>query len=197
MNTLGTQWHMVAGVIAAGLIALAIWFSYQKRRSTKRLHDRHGGQYDRTVEGLGSRTKAETELKTREWRMDKPDIISLTAADAARFSRSWNNLQGRFVNNPQNVVTQADQLVREVLLKRGYLMGGFEHRAADISVDHPAVAHIYQAARSLMALGESGKASIEELRQAVALYRALFDDLLEIQDTAVPTVSPTPVAMNT
>ena len=63
--------------------------------------------------------------------MDKLEITPLTAGGAARFSRAWNILRGRFVDNPQNVVAQADQLVRALMRQRGYPMGDFEHRAAD------------------------------------------------------------------
>ena len=196
MNTMHTPWILIAGAIAAASIALAVWFSYRKKQS-KRLHDRFGPEYDRAVEDLGSRTKAESELKTRERRVDKLDITSLTAAEAARFSGSWSTMQGRFVDNPRNVVTQADQLVRELMQKRGYPMGDFEHRAADISVDHPAVVHNYRAAQALMLLGESGKANTEELRQAVVHYRALFDELLEVQEIPVAAAPPAPAAMHT
>ena len=198
MNTLNTQWILIAAAIAAGLIALAVWYSYHKKQSQK-LHDRFGPEYDRTVEDLGSRAKAESELKTRERRVDKLNITALTAAEAARFSSSWNTLQGRFVDNPQSVVIQADQLVRELMLKRGYPMETFEHRAADISVDHPAVVHHYRAAQALMVLSESGKANTEELRQAVVHYRALFDELLEVQDNTAAAASgqPAPVALHT
>ena len=95
--------------------------------------------------------------------------------------RSWNGLQGRFINNSQNVVAQAGQLVREVMLKGGYPMGDFERRAADISVDHPAVVQNYRAAQAIAVRAERGQANAEELRQAVAHYRALFDELLEVR----------------
>lgn len=198
MNTLNTPWILIAGVIAAGLIALSVWFSYHKKQSRK-LHDRFGLEYDRTVEDLGSRAKAESELKTRERRVDLLNITALTAAEAARFSASWNTLQGRFVDNPQSVVIQADQLVRELMVKRGYPMENFERRAADISVDHPAVVHNYRAAQALMVLSQGGKANTEELRQAVVHYRALFDELLEVKESTVAAASrqPAPVAIRT
>ena len=94
-------------------------------------------EYDRTVGELGGRTKAEAELKAREKRVEELTITPLASAEAARFSQAWNVLQGRFIDNPKGVVVQADQLIRELMLKRGYPMGDFERRAADISVDHP------------------------------------------------------------
>jgi hypothetical protein len=92
-------------------------------------------------------------------------------------------LQGRFVDDSKNAVVQADQLVRELMQKRGYPMGDFERRAADISVDHPAVVEHYQAAQAIAVRDGRGEADTEELRKAVVHYRALFDELLEVKET--------------
>lgn len=61
-------------------------------------------------------------------------------------------------------------------------MGDFERRAADISVDHPAVVSNYRAAQDIRARNLRGEADTEELRKAVVHYRALFDDLLEVRE---------------
>ena len=66
--------------------------------------------------------------------------------------------------------------------KRGYPMGDFEARAADISVDHPRVVSNYRAARAIALADEKGEADTELLRRAVVHYRALFDDLLEVRE---------------
>jgi LPXTG-motif cell wall-anchored protein len=182
MDTIDTQtWIILAGVVVLALIALAVWFSYKKKQS-HRLQERFGPEYGRTVDELGGRTKAESELKAREKRVERLDILPLTPAEAARFSQDWNALQGRFVDNPKSTVVQADQLVRELMLKRGYPMGDFERRAADISVDHPAVVEHYRAAQAIAVRDKRGEADTEELRKAVVHYRALFDELLEVRE---------------
>jgi hypothetical protein len=195
MNTINTQWIVIAGAVAAVLIALSARLVHRKKQS-KRLQVRFGPEYGRTVEDLGSQSKAESELKTRERRVERLDIEPLTPPEAARFSGSWNALQGRFVDNPQNIVVQADQLVRELMLKRGYPMADFEHRAADISVDHPEVVNNYRAAQAIAVRGERGQADTEELRQAVVHYRALFDELLEVKGGAVLGVPAQAVAVH-
>ena len=53
-------------------------------------------------------------------------------------------------------------------------------RAADISVDHPAVVENYRAAQAIAARDERGEADTEELRKAVVHYRVLFDEMLEV-----------------
>src|SRR6202034_1742856 len=189
MNTIPLPWIMLAGVVVIALLALAVWFFSRRKKQSARLRQRFGTEYDRTVGALGGGTEAESELKAREKRVEDLVITPVAPAEAARFSQAWNALQGRFVDNPQGVVIQADQLVRELMLKRGYPMGDFEHRAADISVDHPAVVSNYRAARAVALRDERGEATTEELRKAVVHYRALFEELLEVRDPE-PRVAP-------
>jgi hypothetical protein len=181
MNTIPLQWTIVAGVVVVVLLAVAAWFLFRKKQS-ERLQKRFGPEYSRTLGELGERTKAEAELKAREKRVEHFSITPLAPAEGARFSQAWNALQGRFVDNPKEVVVQADLLVRELMLERGYPMGDFERRAADISVDHPAVVEHYRAAQAIAARDERGEADTEELRKAVVHYRVLFDEMLDVRE---------------
>lgn len=187
MNTIPLPWITVIGVLVIAVLALAAWLFSQKKKQSARLQQRFGAEYGRTVGEFGGRTKAESELRAREERVEQLAITPLAPAEAARFSQAWNALQGRFVDNPKGVVVQADQLVRELMVKRGYPMGDFERRAADISVDHPAVVENYRAAQAIAARDERGEADTEELRKAVVHYRVLFDEMLEVR-TAKPEV---------
>lgn len=172
-------WWVVGTVVVLALVALAAYFLYRKRQST-RLAKRFGDEYDLAIREHGSRAKAEAELRQREARVGQLRIVPLAPGEGARFSSAWNRVQAEFVDNPSGAVTQADQLVRELMQKRGYPMGDFEHRAADISVDHPAVVRNYRAAQAIHARTLSGEVETEELRKAVVHYRALFDELLEV-----------------
>jgi|SRR5215831_15049301 len=182
MNGINEQtWFIVAGVVALILIiAIAAWLLYQRQQS-RRLQQRFGSEYGRTVIELGSQTKAEAELRAREKRVDRLHIVALTPPDAARFSHAWQALQARFIDDPKGVVVQADQLVRALMSKRGYPVGDFERHAADISVDHPEVVANYRAAQAIVTRARN-EASTEDLRKAVVHYRALFDELLEVSD---------------
>jgi LPXTG-motif cell wall-anchored protein len=176
--TTAQTWTLVGVIAALVLVALGTWFFYRKKQSS-RLQQRFGTEYDRAIGDLGSRAKAESELKSRESRVEQLNIVALAPAEAARFRQAWNTLQGRFVDNPKGVVAQADQLVRELMLARGYPVADFERRAADISVDHPAVVDHYRAAQAIVVRDAQGDADTEEQRKAVVHYRALFDELLE------------------
>jgi FtsZ-interacting cell division protein ZipA len=185
MNTIPTVWIVLGIILVVALLVAAAWVSSQKKKKrSERLQQRFGPEYNRTVDKLGGRGKAESELEARETRVDKLTIKTLSPSEAARFSQAWAALQGRFVDDPKGVVTQADQLVRELMLARGYPMGDFERRSADISVDHLAVVEHYRAAQAIAVRDQRGDVNTEELRKAVVHYRALFDELLEIRETA-------------
>ena len=190
MNTL-----IIAIVLIVSVAAAVAWLVMQKQRSAN-LKLRFGPEYDRAVKEYGGRTKAEAELSKREQRVAGLNIIPITAAEAARFSNAWSSLQGRFVDDPKGVVAGADLLVRELMVKRGYPMGDFDLRAADISVDHPTVVKNYRAAQVIALRDARGEADTEELRTAVVHYRTLFDELLGVVPTklaSVPVVRGVPV----
>jgi hypothetical protein len=183
METIDTQtWIILAATVALGLVAIGAWL-YTRRKQSHRLQEHFGPEYDRTVNELGSRTKGESELKAREKRVERLEILPLAPPEAARFSEAWQALQGRFIDNPKGVVVQAEQLVRELMEKRGYPMGDFERRAGDISVDHPDVVANYRSAQAIALRDQKGTADTEELRKAVVHYRSLFDELLEVRES--------------
>jgi hypothetical protein len=180
MNTVPTNTVILAVALLVAAIAVVAWVFTQRKRQSQRLQQRFGPEYGRAVKELGGRTQAEAELKRREDRVALLNITPLAPADAARFTQAWKALQGRFIDNPKEVVAEADHLVRELMTKRGYLMGDFERRASDISVDHPGVVATYRAAQVIAARDARGEADTEELRTAVVHYRTLFDELLEV-----------------
>lgn len=181
MGTMDPQSSMIlAGVILTALIAVAAWLVYRKNES-HRLERRFGPEYGRAVNDLGGRNKAESELKAREKRVSKFNIVPLAPADAMRFGQNWRALQARFVDDPKSVLAEADQLVRELMQTRGYPMADFDRLSADLSVDHATVVDHYRAAQAIAERDKRGEADTEEMRKAVVHYRALFDELLEVE----------------
>jgi hypothetical protein len=169
-------------LIALALVvgAAAAWFYFQQQR-THRLRQRFGPEYDHSVRALGDRHHAERELQRREERVEHLEIRPLEPEDRERFLQQWQAVQGRFVDEPRGAIAEADDLVAEVMRARGYPVADFEQRAADISVDHPAVVENYRAANEIARRSDRGEADTEELRQAMVHYRVLFEDLLETE----------------
>jgi hypothetical protein len=196
MNTNTTYALILAGVLIVVLVAVFAWAQIQRKRTQQSLNlrQRFGPEYDRTVNELGNRGKAEAELEARTKRVAQLDIVPLAVGEASRFKEAWNAVQARFVDDPKAAVVKADRLVYELMAKRGYPMGDFEARAADISVDHPGVVSNYRAARAITLADESGQADTELLRRAVVHYRALFDELLVVREAEPSVLRAEPVA---
>jgi hypothetical protein len=172
-------WVIVALVVLAILGAVA--WTYMRKQRTQQLRGQFGPEYDRTVQQYQDPHSAEQVLEQRRARVEHLQIRPLAPQERARYSEQWHGVQARFVDDPAGAMGQADHLVGEVMQARGYPMGDFETRAADVSVDHPQVVEHYRAARAIATRAQGGQATTEELRQAMVHYRALFADLLEAQ----------------
>ena len=163
------------------ILAVIIGALVARRRRSHDLAQRFGPEYDRTVERTGSRNRAEAELMDRQRNVSKLDIVPLAAHEAQRYRMEWQGVQARFVDSPRTAVAEADLLVRDVMMRRGYPMADFETQAAYISVDHPVVVENYRAAHGIALREMHGQANTEDLRQAFVHDRALFDELLQPQ----------------
>lgn len=168
---------MLIGIIAGiALIAVALIIIGQRR--TRDLSDKFGPEYDRTLQSMRDRGKAESDLLRRSERVEKMAIRPLAPADRERFEQSWKEDQARFVDDPRAAVKEADRLVADLMQVRGYPVGDFDQQAADLSVAHPHVIDKYRTAHDIAQRDERGEANTEDLRNAMVHYRALFTDLL-------------------
>lgn len=164
-------------ILAMVIVAGAAYFIIQKRR-TEQLRTRFGPEYDRTLKETGKRSEAEATLGERAKRVEHLKLRPLTREESVRFTEAWKRIQSLFVDDPKAAVTQADQLLGEVMSTRGYPVTDFNQRAADISVDHPRVVENYRAGHDIALRHAKGEASTEDLRQAMIHYRTLFNDLV-------------------
>jgi FtsZ-interacting cell division protein ZipA len=177
---------VVLAVIVIAVVAVAAWWAGSRRKS-ERLRERFGPEYERTVEAAPDRRRAEADLQARQDRVDALDIRPLDTQTRDRFRERWRVVQALFVDDPTSAIEQADQLIGEVMRARGYPVGDFEQRAADISVDHPQVVDHYRQAHDIAVQSRGGGTDTEGLRQAFIHYRALFSDLLEVADEGSTT----------
>lgn len=173
-----TEWIVIVAVVAIIVAGFAAYFLRRKRR-TERLRTQFGGaEYARAVELGGGKRKAEVGLEQRAQRVDGFHVRPLGDGDRARFVESWRGVQSRFVDGPAGAVTEADQLLGDVMSTRGYPVSDFEQRAADISVDHPLVLENYRKAHEIALRQKRGEANTEDLRVAMVHYRTLFEELI-------------------
>jgi hypothetical protein len=185
-----TTTAIILVILAVVVLAAAAFFFVREQRS-KRLRSRFGPEYEYAMREFGSRPKAEEALAKREARMEKIHVRPLSHEDHVRFADQWHDVQAHFVDDPGGSVREADRLVSDVMRARGYPMSEFEHRAEDLSVDHPHVVRNYRAAHEIAMAHEKGQAGTEDLRKGLVYYRDLFDELLEAR-VAGPRVDPRP-----
>jgi len=176
-NLSSTQLALIAAFVVFVVVGIAVFLSLRKRRTAK-LRTRFGdAEYARAVEKSGNRRNAEAGLEGRAQRVGGLQVRPLAAGERARFEESWRGVQARFVDGPAGAVSEADQLLGDLMATRGYPTGNFEQRAADLSVDHPLVLENYRAAHEIALQQMRGQANTEDLRQAMVHYRTLFDEL--------------------
>jgi hypothetical protein len=173
--------------IAVGLLvaAVVIWYLVKQSRSRALQRD-FGPEYERTMSRAGDRGLAESDLRERRERVDALDVRPLSRSDHDRFASEWTKVQAEFVDAPADAVTDADELIQQVMATRGYPVEDFDRRAADVSVEHPDVVENYRSAHSIAVkeAREDGAADTEALRKAMVYYRSLFDELLVVDDGA-------------
>jgi hypothetical protein len=174
-----TQMVIAIAVVVIVAAGIGIWLFTRRQQRTKRLRTQFGGaEYTRAVKEGGSQRKAEAALDKRSDRVESLHIRPLSSGERAHFVESWHRVQARFVDGPGGAVTEADQLLGDVMATRGYPVSDFEQRTADISVDYPLVLENYRSAHEIAIRQSRGQASTEELRQAMIHYRTLFDELV-------------------
>jgi len=164
---------VIVVVVVAVLAALAV-----RTMQRRKLRERFGDEYQRVVDEKGGRSAAEAELRRREKLHASLELRDLSDADRTRFREGWVAVQTLFVDDPVSAVRDGDRLVTELVAARGYPVSDYEDRLAHLSVEHAKVLNHYRDAHEISTRNDAGKATTEELRQALVHYRELFADLL-------------------
>ena len=165
-------------IVTAACIGWLIW----QLQRTSALRTRYANEFS-------TMNKLEAELVRREVPVPELNIQPLSATEQVRYRAEWQQVQEQFVDDPAGAVVDGRNLVEEVLRGRGFpIAADFDSQVANISVAHPRIVQNYRLAREIVARQRSGSASAEELRQAMVLYRELFDDLLEDSENSVTPI---------
>ncbi len=173
-----SQWIWVLIAVLVLVVLAVVGWSLSRRRRSERLKEHFGPEYERTVGELGEQRAAEAELREREKKRKKLDIVELAPEARQEHTATWQRVQAEFVDDPQGALGRAERLVTRVMRERGYPIDDFDQRAADISVDHPDIVENYRGAHAIYESQHDGDIGTEDARQAFVHYRALFDRLL-------------------
>ncbi len=93
--------------------------------------------------------------------------------DAAQYSAQWQQIQFRFVDDPQGSVTEAADVVSQVTAK---LEAAIQERQRAIQERQQAIQERASALRGRW--GEGSNADTETLRETLRMYRAFMDQLI-------------------
>lgn len=167
-------------LIVGGLLGMALL----RMQRSRRLRDRFGPEYDRTLKQVGDKRQAEEELEGRLAHVEHLHIRPLSAEEVNRFALEWQAVQTDFVDSPLASIQKANRLIRDVMQTRGYPVDDFDQRAADISVDYPELVTHYRALHAIARKGEEAEINTEEMRQAMVHGRELFQRLIQPGDAA-------------
>ena len=182
MNT--TTYTIIVVVLVLVVMGAILGPIFARRQRSKRYSNKFGPEYDHTVKTMGNKKKAQTELDERQKHIETLNIRPLSDGERQRYLAAWTAVQAKFVDQPAQATVEADHLIMEVMQIRDYPVSDFEQRAADISVNYPALVSNYRAAREIAIKNEHHQADTEELRQALIYYRSLFDELLKTEEVS-------------
>ncbi len=187
-NAYSPQIIIGACAVVLVMLLLIVWGIARQRsiRRTATLRARFGPEYEVALQEYGSRRKAEAALESRLRRVEGLTLRPLEDVERRRFLAEWDAIQARFIDHPRGAVTEADELINSVLTTWGYTGGRFDQRVADISVHHARLVDPYRRANAIVVRAGKNEATTEELRSAMILYRALFEELIQIKTVAMP-----------
>lgn len=169
-----SSWMLIGLALLVALFALA-WALVQQQRQNARCRQRSAGQGDTapatdSVRGVHG--------------------MPLTAADARTLRRDWQAVESRFAEQPHAALADADLLVCELLVWRGYPLPDIDRAGGAADPEHGHLTEHYRAARQAAQAGRLADADAGTMRSAMAHYRTLFDALCEERGPRVRTFEP-------
>lgn len=164
---------VVLVVVLVIVVIAAAWFVGRLSRR-RRLRERFGPEYDRSVKEADNRRMAERVLIERQRRHAGFELKPLSDDARERYAQQWTMVQEKFVDQPGEAVGDAEALLHAVLRARGYPTDGFEQQAADLSVQYAPAVDYYRTGHEIRTRHTRTGVSTEELRMALVHYRKIF-----------------------
>jgi hypothetical protein len=171
---------VAVALIVGGLLGVVLG----RRQRTKKLQEKFGPEYERTINELGDQRQAEHELETRLQHVKELEIRPLSAEEIDRYTSEWQATQAAFVDDPPAAIQKADRIIGKVMKAKGYPVEDFEQGAADISVSYPDLVMDYRGLHIIAVNGRDQQVGTEEMRQAMVHGRVLFENLVK-DDTSL------------
>ncbi|MFG1708035.1 hypothetical protein ACFLIM_32985 [Nonomuraea sp. M3C6] len=171
---------IVAVAVVAILVAAIGFVMVQQRWES--IH-RHAGRRKQAASNEGdNRGGADQVPRARQGWVASLGIKPLTPKSQQAYAERWTAIQKQFAIAPGLAVSAADRLATAAMAERGYPTEDFEQRQPELPVVHGRTLHRYHQAHEISEYAAQGKASTEDLRQAMVHYHVLFQELLDNTD---------------
>ena len=174
------RWVLVALVLLTVVFVAVVLAS---ARATRRRTANGSASKSGSGSASGSTTGSRTDIDLRDQQRRHIDLRALSDVARNRYVEEWLAIQERSVENPVQSVIDAETLLSQVLVERGYPGGDDEEHLQLVCDDHPGLAESLRAVSVVRHRVGGGLISPEDLREAMMHYRVLFIDLLAEDDT--------------
>jgi uncharacterized membrane protein len=173
-------------IALAIVIALVIFIVSRRRRDQQeerleRARQEYGPEYERLVEKRGSEREAEQELRERRERLED-ETRPLSEESRGIYHERWLWVERTFVDDPTASLSEADQVVEEILIERNFPMESRQEASDGVGVMHPEVVDDFREAQRVhrnATDSAQGGADLDEMRQAIQKYRSVYQRLTE------------------
>ena len=194
MQNMGNIW-LIVGLAVLVLVVLLIAFFVSRRgrarrgeEQRQRTREEFGAEYERAARERGSEEEAASELRRRRGRVER-QVRPLSDERRRRYAERMQEAERLFVDNPERSMEAADRAVTDLLEERNLISDAAqsgEETEKNLGVLFPRAAEDYREARRIRAraIGRSADegasdAATEEMREAVRLYREVYERLVE------------------
>ena len=178
---------LVAVVVVALLVMAAVAAVLKRRRRSAELRETFGREYERTVEGSGTRRDAERELAERKERHSQLELRPLAPAARQRYLTAWGGVQSRFVDAPVLALSEADALLTRLLSERGFPTDDVQSQEDMLSVEHRHVLDSFRAGHAIEQQNTTHDADTEQVRQGMLHFRQVFEAMVSEGDEPYPS----------
>ncbi len=174
---------LVILVAALGAMAALVFAPAVRQSGRGGLMNRFGPEYDRAVSRHnGDEKAAQWELSERVRHYGDLPIQRLSPEAREQYAARWAGLQEHFVDAPAHAVREADRLLGELAVERGYGSESHEEQMDAISVRHAYVVDAYRQLHLMAARTRGdGHVDTERMREVLVSARVLFEELVRAQ----------------
>jgi hypothetical protein len=107
-------------------------------------------------------------------RMSEPGL------DLHEWETRWQELQEEIADSPEQAISEVDRLLEQMLVARGFQID----EPVTAEGEDPDIIRQFLAARDVARRAEEGEADLDEIEDAIAGYRDIYEYLIE--DRAPP-----------